>query len=178
MASTLLRHPARDTVRSDAYRYGALVLFTATAVILAALGFEHIGGYIPCPLCLQQRYAYYASIPLAFLALVMVSSRQHRLAQVLFALIAVAFLINAGLGVYQAGAEWKFWPGPSSCGTLQAIGGTGHGVLDKLETTKVIRCDEAQWRFAGLSFAGWNAVISLLLAIGAVTASMPARRTR
>ena len=24
-----------------------------------ALGFEHIGNYDPCALCLQQRYAYY-----------------------------------------------------------------------------------------------------------------------
>jgi disulfide bond formation protein DsbB len=27
-----------------------------------------------------------------------------------------------------------------------------------------VACDEAAWRFFGLSFAGWNAVLSLLLA--------------
>jgi disulfide bond formation protein DsbB len=155
----------QPTVRSEAYRGGAVVLFGALAVILAALGFEHLGGYLPCPLCLQQRYAYYAGIPLLFIALVLLSSEKLRWAQLLFALVAIGFLINAGLGVYQAGAEWKFWPGPNSCGTLQAIGGTGRGVLDTLAATKVVRCDEAQWRLAGLSFAGWNAVVSLLLAL-------------
>jgi disulfide bond formation protein DsbB len=30
--------------------------------------------------------------------------------------------------------------------------------------TPVIRCDEASWWFLGLSFAGWNAVVSAALA--------------
>ena len=157
--------------RSEAYATGAAVLITATAVILAALGFEYIGHYLPCPLCLQQRYAYYAGIPLTFFALVMLSSGRPWLAGLIFLLVAVAFLINTGLGIYQSGAEWKFWPGPQSCGTMQAIGGTSGGLLDKLDSTKVIKCDEAQWRFAWLSFAGWNAVVSLLACIGAFKAA-------
>ena len=173
MASTMRRHPVRHVaVTSEAYRMGGLVLFGATAVILAALGFEHLGGYIPCPLCLQQRYAYYAGIPLAFAALVLVSADKSRLAQLAFSLITLAFLLNAGLAVYHAGAEWKFWPGPQSCGTLQAITSHGKGLLEGLDKTKVIVCDEAQWRFAGISFAGWNVVASALLALGAARAAM------
>ena len=175
MASTMMRHPVRHgAVTSEAYRWGGLVLFGATAVILAALGFEHLGGYIPCPLCLQQRYAYYAGIPLAFAALVLVSADKSRLAQLAFSLITLAFLLNAGLAVYHAGAEWKFWPGPQSCGTLQAITSNGKGMLEGLDKTKVIVCDEAQWRFAGLSFAGWNVVTSALLALGAARAAVSA----
>jgi disulfide bond formation protein DsbB len=179
MASTRMKHTARRIQQAPgttgAYRYGAFVLLTALAVILAALGFEHIGGYIPCPLCLQQRYAYYAGVPLAFMALVMVSVGRPRLAQVAFAVIALAFVVNAGLGVYQSGAEWKYWPGPTTCGTQQSIGGTGKGVLDLLAKDKVVRCDEAQWRMLGLSFAGWNAVASLVLAIGALMAAASQR---
>ena len=175
MASTMRRHPVRHGAEaSEAYRMGGLVLFGATAVILAALGFEHLGGYIPCPLCLQQRYAYYAGIPLAFAALVLVSADKSRLAQLAFSLITLAFLLNAGLAVYHAGAEWKFWPGPQSCGTLQAITSHGKGLLEGLDKTKVIVCDEAQWRFAGISFAGWNVVASALLALGAARAAVSA----
>lgn len=155
----------------EAYETGALVLVTALAVIAAALGFEHIGGYIPCPLCLQERYAYYAGIPLTFLALVTLSANRSSLAGMLFAVVALMFLANAGVGTYHAGAEWKFWPGPTTCGTMQAIGSSGGGLLDKLDSVKVIRCDEAQWRFAGLSFAGWNAVISLILGFAAAKAA-------
>lgn len=181
MASRMKHTPRplhREPGSMDAYRYGALVLLTALAVIAAALAFEHIGGYIPCPLCLQQRYAYYAGVPLAFLALVLVSVGRQLLARVAFALIALAFLVNAGLGVYQSGAEWKYWPGPTTCGTQQSIGGTGKGVLDLLAKDKVVRCDEAQWRMLGLSFAGWNAVASLALAIGALQAAAASTRVR
>jgi disulfide bond formation protein DsbB len=39
----------------------------------------------------------------------------------------------------------------------------------------VIRCDEASWRFLGLSFAGWNVIASILLAVGAAYAGAKAR---
>lgn len=160
--------------QTEAYSLGAAVLAVATAIILAALAFEHIGGYLPCPLCLQQRYAYYAGIPAAFLALVLVSAGKARIAGLIFFAICLAFLVNAGLGVYQSGAEWGWWPGPQACGTIQKIGGSGGGLLDKLDATKVIKCDEAQWRFALLSFAGWNAVVSLFLSITSLKAAFAA----
>lgn len=152
-----------NVVKSPAYFFGSLVLFGATAIILAALAFEHIGGYAPCPLCLQQRYAYYAGIPLAFFALVAISADLRRLAAILFLVVAVGFLINAGLGVYQSGAEWGWWPGPDSCSGGSGVVTDAKDLLSSLETTSVIRCDEASWRFAQLSFAGWNAVLSLIL---------------
>ena len=149
--------------RGEAYRVGSAALFVSAAVILAALGFEYLLGYIPCPLCLMQRYAYYAAIPALFIALVLSSGGKSGWAAFLFFLIAMAFLANAGLGVYQSGAEWKFWPGPAFCGTEQALAGQAGNLVKVLATTKVIRCDEASWRFLGLSFAGWNVLTSLAI---------------
>ena len=78
----------------------------------------------------------------------------------------------AGLGVYHSGVEWKLWAGPETCQlALEPLASGPGGLLKQLETVRVIRCDEAPWRFMGLSFAGWNAVLSLLLAIGAFTAA-------
>jgi len=175
-ASKLQGAPRLTTGRSttEAYSLGALVLVIATATIIAALGFEYIGGYLPCPLCLQQRYAYYAGIPATFLALVLVSSGHRRVGGLIFFAVCLAFLANTGLGVYQSGAEWGWWPGPQACGTVQAIGGTSGGLLDKLDATKVVKCDEAAWRLAFLSFAGWNAVVSLLLAMVSLKAAFAA----
>ncbi len=158
--------------RDSAYRWGAAALFAAAAIILAALAFEHIGGYRPCPLCLQQRYAYYAGIPLLFGALVLVSAGQRKLAGVVFALVAAGFLANTGLAIYHAGVEWKFWAGPETCQfALEPLGAGPGGLLKQLESVRVIRCDEAPWRFLGLSFAGWNVVLSLLLSLSAFTAA-------
>lgn len=144
------------------------MLFLAAATILAALGFEHLGGYRPCPLCLQQRWAYYAGIPLMFAALVLLSAERPRAASLVFLVVSLVFLANVVLGVYHAGAEWKFWPGPESCaGALMPLSpGPADGAVQG-----AIRCDEAAWRFAGLSFAGWNALLSLLLAFGTASSA-------
>jgi len=152
-----------DPTVHSAYKAGAFALIVAGATILAALGFEHIGGYLPCPLCLQQRYAYYAGVPLLFLALVLLSAGQRRPAALLFFLVSLAFLGNAGLATYHAGAEWHFWPGPAACSGAQDLTTSAGSLLESLQTTSVIRCDEAAWRFAGISLAGWNVVVSLLV---------------
>jgi disulfide bond formation protein DsbB len=163
--------------REPSYRWGAATLFAAAAVIVAALGFEHLGGYKPCPLCLQQRYAYYAAMPVLFAALALTSAERGRAARVLFVAVALAFLANAGLGVYHAGTEWRLWTGPETCaGALEPLGVGKDGFLKELETTRVVRCDEAPWRFAALSFAGWNVVFSLALALGAFQAALATRR--
>src|SRR3977135_2693913 len=98
---------AANPERDPPYRVGALVLFAALVVILTALAFEHFGGYVACPLCLQQRYAYYAGVPALFLALVLLSAGHTRMAAALFLAVALAFLANAALGTYHAGVEWK-----------------------------------------------------------------------
>ncbi len=158
--------------RDPAYRWGAAALLAAVAIILTALGFEHVGGYRPCALCLQERYAYYFGIALLFGALVLVSAGQRRLAAALFALVAAGFLVNTGLGVYHAGVEWKFWAGPETCQfALEPLGAGPGGLLKRLESVRVVRCDEAPWQFLGLSFAGWNAVLSLLLSLSIFTAA-------
>lgn len=162
--------------RSAAYRYGGLAFFLAAAVILTALGFEHIGGYAPCPLCLMQRYAYYAGIPLLFVAMACVAE-MPRLAGLIFLIVALAFLANAGLGVYHAGVEWKFWPGPDTCGTAQALPTEASDLLKGLGEVRVPRCDEAAWVFAGLSMAGWNVVASLLAFVFSLKAAFLAAAT-
>jgi len=164
------------TVHS-AYKPGAVALFLAAAAILGALAFEHIGGYLPCPLCLEQRYAYYAGVPLLFLALVLVSAEQRRAAAVLFFIVALAFLANAALGTYHAGAEWHFWPGPQECSGVQQLNPSAGSMLDALQHTNVIRCDEAAGRFAGVSFAGWNVIVSLLVVFTSLRAAGEAVRT-
>jgi disulfide bond formation protein DsbB len=162
--------------QTSAYQMGALALLLSAAVILTALGFEYLGGYAPCPLCLMQRYAYYAAIPLLFVAMALVSE-MPRLAAFIFLAVAIAFLANAGLGVYHAGAEWKFWPGPETCATAQALPTTASDLLSGLSDTRVLRCDEAAWTFAGLSFAGWNVIASLLAFTGALKAAFLAARS-
>jgi len=98
---------------------------------------------------------------------------------VVLVIVALAFLANAGLGVYHAGAEWKFWPGPDTCAAPSAATATNaKDLLKGLDAVTVIRCDEAAGRFAGLSFAGWNVLLSIALCAGALLAAFASLRRR
>lgn len=170
---------ARST-RHPAYRYGGIALIFTAGSILTALAFQYIGGYQPCPLCLLQRYAYYAGAPALFIAMALFAARSNRIAALLFLVISIGFLANAGLGVYHSGVEWKFWAGPDTCaptgpGTLAQNSGN---LLKDLEKTRVIRCDEAPWRMFGLSFAGWNVVTSFLIFAAALQAAFAAAASK
>ncbi len=147
---------------ANAYRLGGLALFLSIGVIVSALGFEFLGGYAPCPLCSMQRWAYYAGIVVLFAAMALVAERP-RFAAFLFFAVALGFLANAGLGVYHAGVEWHFWPGPDTCAGTQDLPKTAEDLLRGLAEARVVRCDEATWRLFGLSFAGWNVLVSLVL---------------
>ena len=144
----------------------ALVISVIAAATLAgAWFFQLVLDIRPCPLCLEQRYAYYLAVPLGLLIAFAASREVPRpLLLAGLALLALAALYNAWLGGYHAGVEWKFWQGPTDCsGPLVDLGSAGT-LLQRLDTVKVIRCDEVQWRFLGLSLAGYNVLISLLMA--------------
>jgi disulfide bond formation protein DsbB len=137
----------------------------AAATLAGAWFFQLVLDIRPCPLCLEQRYAYYLAIPLGALTALAVAKDAPR--TVLYAGLAILLLAalgNAWLGSYHAGVEWGFWKGPTDCtGPVGNLGSAGN-LLERLDTVKVIRCDEVQWRLLGLSLAGYNVLISLLMA--------------
>jgi disulfide bond formation protein DsbB len=136
-----------------------------SATILGAYFFQYAMGLPPCPLCLEQRIAYYVSIPLAVLVAIGASRGAPRgLVAAGLGIVALAMTINAGLGVFHAGVEWKWWPGPQECSGPLTDLGAGGDLLSSLKDVILVRCDEAAWRFLGLSLAGYNALISLGLA--------------
>jgi disulfide bond formation protein DsbB len=162
----LLSHPWVDAVRARPIRTAALVIATGGAATILAVWFFQYGlGLKPCPLCLDQRYVYYFGVPLAVLVWLgdSVGSSRKVLIAALF-VIAAGMLWNAGLSTYHAGIEWKWWPGPPDCtGPIDKLG-SGGGLLSQLQSISVVRCDEAAWRFLGISLAGYDVLVSLALA--------------
>jgi disulfide bond formation protein DsbB len=142
------------------------IAILGAATLIGAWIFQYGFGLQPCPLCLEQRYAYYFAIPLAGLLAAGVSFGASRKVLVLgFLAIAGLMAWNAGLGAYHSGVEWGFWQGPQDCsGPMVDLGSAGSLLMKKLESIRIVRCDEVQWRFLGLSLAGYNALISLALA--------------
>jgi len=148
------------------YRALATLLFIGmSATILVALFMQYVGGYIPCKLCLAERTPYYGGIVL--MAIVFLGIRLPILfLRLLFVTLCALMLYNVGLSVYHAGAEWQFWPGPTDCTTAAAVViDNAASLLDNLNAARPASCSEASFVFLGLSLAGWNALISLLLAL-------------
>jgi disulfide bond formation protein DsbB len=141
------------------------VAIVAAATLAGAWFFQLVLDIRPCPLCLEQRYAYYLAVPLgALVAFAAMKGAPRPLLLAGLAILALAALGNAWLGAYHAGVEWGFWQGPTDCtGPVGNLGSAGN-LLERLDSVKVIRCDEVQWRFLGLSLAGYNVLISLLMA--------------
>lgn len=136
-----------------------LAFLLGLATILGALASQYIGGLYPCELCLEQRWAYYIGLPILLGVLVLWNRLPLKLWFVLMAIVAAIFAWGTYMGSYHAGVEWGFWPGPTAC--------TGVGEsfsFDQLNNmTPVIGCDVVQFRFLGLSLAGYNALISLAI---------------
>ena len=136
-----------------------------------ALGFQHLAGYIPCKLCLEQRIPYYVGVPVMVLALAAsVLKLPPLVTRGLLLAGALLMTWSVWLGAFHSGVEWGFWPGPSDCGVVAAPEGGG-SLLDQLDTVIPPSCDQAAGRFLGLSFAGWNVVASLVLAAIAYVAA-------
>ncbi|MDP3258709.1 MAG: disulfide bond formation protein B [Bosea sp. (in: a-proteobacteria)] len=143
----------------------ALVGLACLALIAGAWFFEIVVGLRPCKLCLEQRLPHYAVIGLAAAGLVL--ARSPRLQGLVLLGLAALMAWSAGLGVYHAGVEWGWFAGPNDCGGAAAPAAAGvQDFMKQLQTTRVIACTEAAWRWLGLSLAGWNALASLgLLAL-------------
>jgi len=151
--------------------YAALVAIGMAVTIGTALGFQYIGGYTPCELCLLQRQPYYYGIPVAILAALSALLRLPIwLTRALLAIAGILMVVGGGIGVYHAGVEWNFWEGPSSC-TGPAFDNSAPasgGVLSSLNKVHGPSCSVAALRILGLSMAGWNVIASAILAAIAV----------
>jgi len=134
-----------------------LLLLMSIATIAGAWIFE-AAGYLPCELCLMQRWAYYAAIPLT--AMLLVAAPLQRAGLYLLALLWIGSMI---FGIFHSGVEWKWWAGPTVC---TGSGALSMGLPDL--SSPVVMCDQPAIRILGLSLAGWNAVISMGLALVAL----------
>jgi len=155
-------------------RWRLCAVLVAAAMLATAHAFETFGGYAPCMLCLRQREVYWAILALGLVFMVLVRTPGGpRWRAATCWVLALGFAISCGVAVYHAGAEWKFWPGPQSCsgGGSKVNMADIKAMLDGA-TFKPPSCENAAWRMAGLSMAGWNALVSLGLAVVAAVEAL------
>jgi len=128
-----------------------------SALLLAGAFLFQALGYAPCKMCLWQRYPHAVAMALGAVAFFVPLPA-------LIILGALAALTTAGIGGYHMGVEQGWWEGPSTC-TAGAIDGIdANALFDQIMGAPLVRCDEIAWQLAGLSMAGWNMALSLVLA--------------
>lgn len=145
-----------DTARD---RLVAIAAAGSALLLAGAFAFEHIGGMAPCQLCIYQRWPHGVAVLIGALALAF----GGRLLPILGVLAALA---TAAVGVFHVGVEQKWWEGLASC-TASSLDGVSMSDLLNPDVTvgAVIRCDAIAWQMLGISMAGWNAILSVALAL-------------
>ena len=150
-----------------------IALLLPVALLGGALGSQYLGGLHPCEMCYWQRYPHAAAIVLAALAFTAPAESGRSRALTLIAALAIA--ISGAIGVYHAGVEAKVFEGFTTC-TALAKGLSPAEMLKAITHAPLVRCDEVQFRFLGISMAGWNAILSLGGALAIVLLSLRGNR--
>jgi disulfide bond formation protein DsbB len=150
-----------------------IALLVPAGLLAGALGSQYLGGLYPCEMCHWQRWPHYAATAFALGAFATRGGADRGRSMVWLA--ALAILSSGLIGVYHAGVEVGVFEGLTQC-TAMGAGGSSADILADIMATPVIRCDQIQWSFLGISMAGWNAIISI--AAATVIAWLSLRRPR
>ena len=148
-----MRHPLRLAK--------VLALLAPAALLAGAYGSQYWGGLAPCEMCWWQRYAHMTGLAFAIAALL--AGRMPDRGRSFVWLAALGILASGAIGAFHAGVELDYWEGFTQCTAL--AGGSGEDYFKSIMAAPVIRCDDVQWSFLGISMAGWNAILSLASAL-------------
>ncbi len=162
----------RDCLRLSSI--SAIILVASILILLIALAFQEIGGFEPCEFCLYQRYPYAIAIVLSTISLFISGRLQDRnnLAVFLVAVCSVAFATGAAMALYHVGVERSWFQGLASCGGIYGDIKTIEELKARLEIEVAVRCDDVPWSLIGISLAGYNFLISVILCLGSGLAVM------
>ena len=137
-----------------------LAFFAAagSALLLGGAYLFQLLGYAPCKMCLWQRWPHAVAI---LIGLAFALTRKPALLWI----GATAAATTASIGAFHAGVEQGWWEGPSSCTGSGLEGLSGAELISTDGISSIVMCDEIAWQLFGLSMAGWNAALSLILAV-------------
>jgi disulfide bond formation protein DsbB len=158
MAEALAVGPGRPGGWSALSLSRLIALLLPMALLAGALGSQYVGGLHPCEMCYWQRWPHAFAILLAALAFTAPATSGRSRAFTLAAALAIA--VSGAIGVYHAGVEAKIFQGFTQC-TAVGKGLSTAELLKQISKAPLVRCDEVQFRFLGISMAGWNAILSL-----------------
>jgi disulfide bond formation protein DsbB len=150
-----------------------LALLVPAALLAGAFGSEYLGGLYPCEMCWWQRWAHIAALAFALLSFAPMADRGRSLVW----LAGLAILTSGLIGFYHAGCEAHLFQCLTQC---TATGGSesAEELLERVMNSPMVRCDQVQFSFLGISMAGWNAILSTGFALLILWLSLRRPRVR
>ena len=142
---------------------GLVAALGSGALLGGALYFQYVVGLAPCEMCHWQRWPHIAAVVAGLAAAA--SFARPRLALVFAMLAITALIVTSAIGVFHVGVEYRWWQGPQACSGSIPRGLSAEQLKKYLFGARMVRCDETVWSLWGLSMAGWNALLSAVLAI-------------
>ncbi|MBL8547509.1 MAG: disulfide bond formation protein B [Hyphomonadaceae bacterium] len=152
-----------------------LLMLLASGAMLgtAVLYFQNTMGLQPCPLCLQQRYWHWGVIGVSALALA-VTRLRPKWTNWAIVIIGLVLLGSAAMGAYHVAVEQKWVV--AQCDVGGAINAADLSLDNLGDNLRPPRCDEIAWSWLGVSMAGYNAIVSLLLALASFYVALAGKR--
>jgi len=145
----------------------AIITLVCVGVLGMAYVMEHYFGVLPCQMCLYERNVFMIAGGLAFLSLFLLPARFQYYAVIVLGLIFLAGTLIAGYHV-AIQHHWVSLPAFCSANDFDSFDSV-EALREQMLKTPLVRCDQVTWSLFGLSLAAYNALLSLILAIGCWT---------
>jgi disulfide bond formation protein DsbB len=142
--------------------YPSLILLACVGALASALTAQYGFGLKPCVLCVYQRVPYVVAGLLAIVALLPGIGGRARV--LLVSLCALAFAVDCGIAIFHVGVEQHWWAGLAACTGTVPQADSIEALQAMLKGPPPPRCDQIPWEMFGVSMAGYNAMLSLVLA--------------
>ena len=150
-----------------------LIAGISAAALAGAYIFEYGFGLQPCMLCLYQRVPHFLEVLIGGTAFFVAwKVKKPKKAALLVFLAALLYFGEAGLAFYHTGVEHHWWESFLEACTHPLATNSPQDLLHEIERAKSVRCDAVPWQMFGISMAGYNALLSLGMAIYSLLASI------
>lgn len=151
-----------------------ILLISGAMLATAVFYFQGYLGLQPCPLCMQQRYWHWAVIGVSALAFV-ATRLQPKWINWAIVIVGLVLLGSAAMGAYHVAVEQKWVVAQCDIGGAVNASDLSLGNLPEGDL-RPPRCDEIVWSLMGISMAGYNAIVSLLLALASFYVALTGKR--
>lgn len=148
-------------MQGDGRKAALFASLGSAATLATAYYFQFVVKLLPCQLCFIGRKPHMVIIALGLIAFFMSKARIRAGVLVLMILAALA---GVGISGFHVGVEHKWWRGLDSCSAPTAVTHTLEEARELIFNSTVVPCDEPAWVFLGISMAGWNGILYLMLA--------------